>query len=292
MNTAKDQLYQLMQVGRIYESIEILSKITQKKDTDIFNDLILLGGNFQANQRLQNLKLIDAKEANIRSNEVANAVLAYISDASEAGWLDITVSDLNQDNDNRKVKILFVASNPEGTVIFELEKEFLEIRKVFRHKREQFEVIESFGTSYQDLFNIVREERPDILHIAAPSNNDILVLHGPDNTRNDIPYQFLAAPFSMFTPYVSCVFMNTWCSTDFLEEISHSLGTALGSQNLISDTDSILFSSGFYAALAQGADYESAFNAGKTILDQENVRDLQKKETYTCFVHGKELDPK
>jgi hypothetical protein len=152
--------------------------------------------------------------------------------------------------------------------------------------------VECFDTRYQDFFEVVAEERPDILHIAAPSKDEFLAFHRADDTMIAVPYEYLAPAFAMFKDYVKCLFLNTWCSATFLKQVSLSLGAALGSKNLISDADSILFSSGFYAAIAQGASYEDAFNAGKAILDKGLIHDVSPgKETYTFFEDGKNIDP-
>ena len=225
-------------------------------------------------------------------NKETAALLDLAEAVGKQGLLDQDPAELVQEEGMEKVKILFIASNPNGTTEFELEKEFLEIRKVFRRKRHHFEVVECFNTELQEFFDVVAEEKPDILHVAAPSKEEYIVFHKADDTIRAVPYEFLAPAFSMFRDYVKCVFLNTWCSATFLKQVSVSLGTALGSKNLISDTDSILFSSGFYSAIAQGASYEEAFKAGQAILDKGLVHDVAKgKETYTFFENGNNLNP-
>jgi hypothetical protein len=292
MKSGMSYLFQLIQTGKLFEAIEILANSTRNKDADLHRDIIILGGNLRAQQRLESLRLIGPDESIINTNKLTASLLEMTEEVSKRGFLELSAETPETFQPGKKIKILFIASNPKGSPTFELEKEFLEIRKVFKDKREHFEVVENFNTRYEAFFDIVQKEKPDILHIAAPSNDRYLVFHRHDESIRTVPYEFLASPFSLFKDYVKCVFMNTWCAPTFLKQISEQLGVSLGSKNLIGDTDSILFSAGFYSAIAQGLDYKEAFQAGKAVLEKGLPHDVAAaKETYTFFEQGVNLNP-
>lgn len=215
-----EQLLNLLKSGKIQETLDYLVAIVKHKDNQMYHDLILLAGRLQANQRMFNLNLIPHEDLMIESNNIFKSALDTIHTASDLGYyIGLELADIKEKNNpTDSVKILFIASNPVNTPKFQLEKEYLEIRKIFNAKRKNFEVIELFNTTLDGLFEIIRIEKPEILHISAPSNDKYLVLHRSDDTIKSVPYDFLSAAFYMFQPYVKCVFINTWCPPIFLKK--------------------------------------------------------------------------
>ena len=167
-----------------------------------------------------------------------------------------------------------------------LEKEY---GKRGTKKREKFEVIELFKATIDQLFEVIRMEKPDILHISAPSTDKYLILHRPDDTVRSIPYNLLSSAFTMFQPFVKCVFINTWCPTIFLKRISIPLQCAIGSKSLVDDNMSVLFSSGFYTAIYQGKNFDEAFSTGLDLL--KNHKEYSAREIpFVLFKNGFSAD--
>ncbi len=233
---------------------------------------MLLSARFNANHSMYNQGLLTYDQLKLENNKIYHAALNYLNQvASQDYFQDMPqeVIERGLARDKQKIfKILFIASNPVNTPKFELEKEYLEIRRIFNRQRDLFEVVESFHTTLDQFFNMVRIEQPDILHIAAPSNDKYLVFHRTDDTIRSVPYHYLASTFSLFQPYVKCVFVNTWCTPVFLKKISQSLQNAIGSKALVEDDMSVLFSSGFYTALSQNSSFEEAFQIGKEVVEK------------------------
>ena len=275
----KDKLIKLIQVNKISEALDYLMLITKSNDKKSYNQLIALAARLNANSGLFNQGLLDYKQLKIENSKIYYASIQLIDAiSSEAYFKNIQLDDLKKQAEagtEEKVKILFVASNPIGTAKFQLEKEYLEIRRIFRPKRTKFEVTELFNSTLDDLLEAVQREKPDILHIAAPSTDKYLILHRPDDTVRSVSYHILASIFILFQPYVKCVFMNTRCSSIFLKKISNALQCAIGSKNLVNDNVSVLFSSGFYTAIAEGKTFDKAFSVGVELLRKQNIADAE-----------------
>jgi len=290
----KEHLINLLKVNRIQDALEQLMSITDGYDDQTSNDLMLLSARFNANNGMYNKGLLTYDQLKLENNKIYHAALNYLNQiASQDYFHELTQEEIDSRSfieDQKKTKILFIASNPVNTPKFELEKEYLEIRRIFTRQRDQFEVIESFHTTLDQFFNMVRIEQPDILHIAAPSNNKYLVFHRPDDTIRSVPYHFLTSAFSLFQPYVKCVFLNTWCPPVFLKKVSQSLQNAIGSNTLVDDNMSVLFSSGFYTALAQHSTYREAFEIGKEVLGKRD-KYLGKEIPFVMFQNGISTEP-
>jgi hypothetical protein len=309
-----EELKRLISANKISEAISIMTEVLDGKDEDMSNALVLLSGRLTAGERSHLAGLIKFEEFQSLIISISNAALNYIDSATNDGYFaDIPdVKSLKEKRvEGKKTKLLFVGSLPKDlSAQFQIEKEYLEIRKVFNNVREKFEATEVFNTTLDMLFDTVRKEKPTILHIAAPATDECIALHRKDNTQHHIKWEFLASAFIAFQPDTKCVFINTWSSTVFLKKISTFLGCAIGCKDVVMDNDSITFSSGFYAALAQGKDYKQAFYFGKELLLEEkrNIvvptsygivatksRDEQEempfKIPYILFINGVADDP-
>ena len=286
-----EELRRLIAANKISEAITIMTEIINDKDENMSKDLVLLSGRLTVAERSHINGLIKFEEFQTFNTQISNSVLQYIDLAEKEGFFK-DISDIESLKEQRvegvKTKILFVGSLPKDMNLdFQIEREYLEIRKVFNNVREKFEATEIFNTTLDLLFDTVRKEKPTILHIAAPANSDIIALHRTNNNQHQVSYEFLASAFIAFQPETKCVFINTWCSTIFLKKISTFLGCAIGCKNMVMDNDSIVFSSGFYAALAQGKDYKEAFNFGKELLLEEKKPKKAIPTSYGVVATGK-----
>lgn len=290
-----EKLLSWLKTGKIQETLDYLIVIIKDKDNQMYTDLVLLASRQQANQRMFNLNLIPHENLNIESNNIFKSVLDCVNQASDLGYFEgVSWDDIEEKKNQPEdvIKILFVASNPINTPKFQIEKEYLEIRKIFSTKRKKFDITESFNTTLDGLFDVVRTEKPEILHLSAPSTDQYLVLHRQDDTIRSVMYDFLSAVFPMFQPYVKCVFINTWCSPIFLKKISIPLHRAIGGKTMVIDEASIIFSSGFYTAIAQGKKWDEAFYFGNELLSTWIKRnELPFEMPYVCYVDGVSNEP-
>jgi hypothetical protein len=288
----KEQIVNLIVSGRNEEAIKMLLAATKEKDEVLNNQLIVISSQLSSNIRRSNQGIISLEDLKLSENKINESLLNCLNQIEDGGYFEgeslesLTEKSESKATDSKKRKILFVASNPKGTPKFELEKEYLGIRKIFRDKRNEFEVIELFDTKLDDLFEYIQREQPDILHISAPSTNEFLCLHEEDNSIAEIPYKFLSSAFLMFKEWTNCLFMNTWTSPIFLKRASKSLGYSIGSSGLISDENSILFSSGFYTGISLGKGIEEAFKLGMEVVEKSERASNVGLETLLLFKNG------
>ncbi len=291
----EDQLKDLLKTGNIGDALEKLIFAVGRQHDEMHNELIMLSGRLNANQRLYNLGMLEYEKLQRENNIITSAILRYIEEAEANNLLADTDFDrMDEENEEENIRILFIAANPIGTPRFELEKEFLAIRRIFANKRNHFDVIELFNTTLDSLFEKVKTERPDILHISGPATENHLILHRDNDHVRSVPYHYLSAAFRMFHPYVKCLFVNTMCSKVFLKKVSMSLEAAIGSEILLADNDAIVFSTGWYSAIAQGESRKDAFNFGMKLLQEHQPSKSARQSDappFTMFVNGVNLDP-
>jgi len=274
----KQKISNLIASGRNEEALGILLAVTEGKDDSLNNQLIILSSQLSSNIRRNNSGLLNHENLKLSENKIASSLLNCLNQIDKEGYFDgESIENLKdkveRGNENKKkIRILFIASNPNGTPTFELEKEYLGIRKIFNNKRNEFELIELFDTKLDDLFKYIQKERPEIIHISAPSTNEFLCLHNEDNSILEVPYKFLSSAFLMFKDYTNCVFMNTWTSPIFLKRISKALSYSIGCNGLISDENSILFSSGFYTGISLGKNIEESFQLGIDVIEKSEKK--------------------
>lgn len=288
----KQKIANLIAASRNDEALRFLLAVTAGKDEALNNQLIILSSQLSSNIRRNNSGLLDYEELKLNENKIATSLLNCLSEIHENGYFEgESIENLtNRIERNlvnkQKTKILFIASNPIGTPKFELEKEYLDVRKIFHDKRNEFELIELFDTKLDGLFAYIQKERPEIIHISAPSTNEFLYLHDEDNSVLEVPYKFLSSAFLMFKDYTNCVFMNTWASPIFLKRISKVLSHSIGSNGLISDENSILFSSGFYTGISLGKNIEESFKLGIEVIEKSEKKSRVGLESLLLFKNG------
>ena len=288
----KQKITNLIAAGRNEEALQFLLAVTEGKDETVNNQLIILSSQLSSNIRRNNLGLLAFDDLKLSENKIVNSLLNFVNQIEEKGYFEelsiegLTEKIESKDENKDRTKILFIASNPKGTPKFELEKEYLGIRKIFNEKRKDFELIELFDTKLDDLFKCIQKERPEIIHISAPSTNELLYLHHEDNSTAEVPYEFLSSAFLMFKDYTNCVFMNTWASPIFLKRISKALNYAIGSNGEISDENSILFSSGFYTGISLGKNIEESFQLGMGVIEECEKRSKKGAASLLLFKTG------
>ncbi|MEM7512095.1 MAG: hypothetical protein AAF388_14270 [Bacteroidota bacterium] len=285
----KEKLENFVKADRLEEALNWMQVIVEEQEDSERENQIIISAARLKDTKVQSAKgLISTKEASQVRNNVRSGMLDLIQDFTKDKYFNKVsfedVSKILSKEDEISIKkrnILFVASNPKKTTQFEFEKEYLEVRRIFQKQRNQFEVTESFNTTFEQFFEVVHREKPEILHISAPSTDKYLIFHRDDDSVRSIAYHTLAAVFSMFHPYLKCVFINTRCSGIFLKKVSISTEIAIGSPDLVKDEWAIAFSSGFYTAISKGRTYKEAFETGVEVMKGHSLS----KEDRVPFVY-------
>lgn len=271
------KLKNLVASGKASEAINLIVNQLSKSDKDRYNNVILLSGQIARNHGLFSQGLIKLEEYKLSESQTTRSLLSIL-DSIESKEMQAIESDSKEETEvEKKTKLLFLASQPSDMETLQLEKEYLEIRKIFKKFRKSFDVTEEFDVTIDTFFESINEQTPHIIHFSGHSSNDnILLSRKIDRVSHEIPYEFLASSFKLLKDSTELVFINTMGSCLFAKVISRFIPYAIGVKGNVSDIQAISFSSGFYSALAIEKDYEKAFEFGKMLLNpiswtQENL---------------------
>lgn len=261
LNTIKG----LLGEGKTQEAISQMARWAAG-NADIQNRIILLSGQFaQANMQFA----MGLSDAQLNQNTMAKIRFGLLSllDEMQAAGLFSPGASPTKDDDEPKSKLLFLASNPVNTPTLQLEKEYLEIRKIFKNHRDKFSITEEFDVSLDSFFEAVYREKPHIIHMAGFAEPDGAILSNKvDRSSYLVPFEFLAPAFKMLRGTTECVFFNTGESNLFAKVVSRVIPFAIGIKGVVTDPVAISFSSGFYAALALEKNYAMAFKMGRELV--------------------------
>jgi hypothetical protein len=85
-----------------------------------------------------------------------------------------------------KVKVLFFAANPSGTVPLDLQREFREIDEEVRLSAfgESLDLIWVPGTRPVDLLRKLNENQPQIVHFSSHGTPDEIIVESGDEAAN------------------------------------------------------------------------------------------------------------
>jgi|GEM_PF-2509198 len=251
--------------GQTQEAISQMAKFATGQ-SDLHNAVIQISGQFaQANFSFA-MNMTDAT-ANQAAISKINFALLNLLDQMQLQGLFSGDRPSPEEEEGPRSKLLFLASNPVDMAVLQLEKEYLEIRKIFKNHRKKFIITEEFDASLDTLFEALDREKPQIIHLSGFSDESgVFLSNKTDRTSYLVPFEFLAPAFKMLRSSAECVFFNTGSSNLFAKVVSRSIRYAVGIKGIVHDHEAITFSSGFYAALALEKDYEKAFKMGRDLL--------------------------
>ncbi len=172
------------------------------------------------------------------------------------------------------MKILILEANPDNDL--SLNEEILELRKVIDQSSNSNQFQVEYGKA------ICREELQHLMlkfEEKAPQNDHIIVHfcgHGTgkqglvfENEKGEkdlVSTQVLANFFELFRNSVACVVLNACYADVQAKAINEHIKYVIGMKQPIRDDAAIVFSIGFYRALAFQKSFEDAFKFGKVAI--------------------------
>lgn len=251
--------------GQTQEAISQMAKFAAGQ-SDIHNAVIQISGQYsQANFSFA-MGLADGAANQAAISKINYALLSLLDQMQLQGLFSGDRPSPDEEEGPRS-KLLFLASNPVDMEVLQLEKEYLEIRKIFKNHRKKFIITEEFDASLDTFFEALDREKPQIIHMSGFSDEGGVFLSSKiDRTSYLVPFEFLAPAFKMLKSSAECIFFNTGYSNVFAKVVSRSIRYAIGIKGIVHDHEAITFSSGFYAALALEKDYEKAFKMGHDLV--------------------------
>jgi hypothetical protein len=164
-----------------------------------------------------------------------------------------------------KIKILILASNPQGTTSLGLDREIRDLTEVIKRSpdRDRFIIETRLAVRPQDLQSSLLEIKPRIVHFCGHGEGERgLVLENEAGQLHLVTKEALAALFSHFSQQIECVLLNACYTQVQAEEIVKHINFVVGMSQPILDSSAIAFSAGFYGALGAGETIAKAYDFG------------------------------
>jgi AAA-like domain/CHAT domain len=188
-------------------------------------------------------------------------------------------------NNKSVKKILFLAANPKNTETLGLTMEIEEIRKGLRSskQRDYFKLEQRFNVRPENLQQAFYDVHPQIVHFSGhglgtegdkqsvQGMRDISALPESEAEPEGLVFEdslgqvklvntkTIADLFECFADEVECVVLNACHSVKQAEAITQHIPYVIGMNRAVGDIAARVFAVGFYEALGDGRDIESAF---------------------------------
>lgn len=173
-----------------------------------------------------------------------------------------------------KIKILFLAANPKGTVPLRLDEEIREISAKIRLAKfcDSLELVSIWATRPSDLLQSLLEHKPHIVHFSGHGTvSDEITLEDSSGQPKSVSKEALTALFQNLKDNIRVVMLNACYSRPQAEAITNVIDSAIGMKGAIGDQAAIKFAASFYQAIGFGRTLKEAFDIGKTALMLEGI---------------------
>jgi len=169
-------------------------------------------------------------------------------------------------------KILILAANPRNTVKIRVNQEFEEIKEIFRGNK-HFVVEENLAVTPNNLSKTLSRHKPDIVHFIGHGKGEGgMTLEDDDGLKYLVGNKEFTGIFKHFT--IECLYLNPCYSIVQAKEMAH-IKYVIGMQGAIENKTAKRFSTEFYSKLAQGEDYESAFEFARSTVELIGLPDTE-----------------
>lgn len=181
----------LIGAGKTQDAISQMAKLAAGRD-DIYNSLMQLSGRFSQGNFYFAMGLADSKAHQSTAAEVNFGLLALLDQMQLQGLTEPGRRETDDEDNTPKSRLLFLASNPvdKRLGVLQLEKEYLEIRKIFKNHRNKFSITEEFDVSLDTFFEAIYREKPQIIHLSGFAEEaGIILTQKTDNSAFFVPYE-------------------------------------------------------------------------------------------------------
>jgi hypothetical protein len=184
----------------------------------------------------------------------------------------------------RKVKILFLAANPEDRVGLELNREYRRIREaLLRGKfRDSFQLLEpEMAARIQDLTSALTKHQPHVIHFCGHGSKDRgIAFEREDGYSRPADVAELTNLFETLNHDARLIFLNACHTREQAEALRQIFDYTVGTNGLILDTLAGEFAGWFYKALADGTTVTGAFQSAQATVNGrvKGISELLKRD--------------
>ena len=182
-----------------------------------------------------------------------------------------------------KIKVLFMASNPVGSVPLRLDEEARDIHETITKSkhRDSVEFVTRWAVRSSDILQAINEVNPDVIHFSGHgTDSDELVLQNTDGSPKYITKEAIVWTIATVSDKVRLVFFNSCFSFGQAEAIVEHIEAAIGMNTSIGDEAARVFAAQFYSAIGFGLNLEKAFQQAKAALLLEDIPEENTPELY------------
>jgi hypothetical protein len=199
----------------------------------------------------------------------------------DADVINIRSKDSSDHKSSKKIKALFLASNPKGTKPLELDREIREITEKNRaaEYRDSIDLISAWAVRPDDLLQLLNQHKPQIVHFSGHgSENGEIILVDSRGEPKPVNPAAIKALFQALKGDIRVVILNACFSKTQAEAITQVVDCAIGMNDAIGDEAAIAFAASFYRAIGFGLSVKQAFDQGIVVLLLEGIPEESKPE--------------
>lgn len=183
-----------------------------------------------------------------------------------------------------KIKILFLAANPQDISRLRLDEEMRAIDTAIRQAdyRDRYIIQSHWAVRVEDLQELFLRHQPDIVHFSGHGTAaSEIILQDAAGQSVPVPSAALSDLFRLFKENISCVVLNACYSIGQAQAIAQHIPVVIGMSDAIVDDASINFAAAFYRALGYGRPVKSAFELGCNQIELTGLAEAEKPQLVT-----------
>lgn len=176
-------------------------------------------------------------------------------------------TDKSKDNvhSEKRVCVLFLATNPKDTSRLRLDEEIRSIDEALRmaSHQDKVEIVQHCAVRVSDLQGYLLRYSPHILHFSGHgSTSGEILLEDQSGNGRIVSKDALCGLLSLLKGNIRCIVLNACYSEQQACAIAQEIDCVIGMSHTIRDQAAISFSVGFYEAIGYGKDVQTAYDLG------------------------------
>lgn len=171
-------------------------------------------------------------------------------------------TDAAQEEEKRKIRILFLGANPADSSPLRLDEEVRAIDRalVSAALGGRCELAQKWAVRVGEIQEHLLRTKPQVVHFSGHGHRDrSIVLQGDDGLSRPVAADRLARLLARFNQRLCCVVLNACYTREHGEAIAEHIDCVVGMSTAVADRAAIRFSSAFYLAVASGCSVQDAF---------------------------------
>ncbi|MDR2797349.1 MAG: CHAT domain-containing protein [Treponema sp.] len=183
----------------------------------------------------------------------------------------------------KSITVLFMASNPTGTIPLRLDEEARSIYEMIRKSEHRDSV--KFETRWAvrplDVLQAINELNPSVVHFSGHgSETEEIVLQDTNGNSKLVTKEAIVQTMMTSSEQIRLVFFNTCFSHTQAKAVVKHVEAAIGMTISIGDDAAMIFAAQFYSAIGFGLSVKKSFEQAKAALMLEGIPEENTPELY------------